>query len=138
MFFGKVEPLAQFADVHCRQFSNILVPYLIAESFAIEALAVTLRTFTLSHKLISPLLARGRFVGLHRIAQILNDAVKADEVVTAGVHHVFVDTHVFERAVEYLGHSFLGDVFNGCLQRAFIYLQQCFYLPENQKILVFP
>ena len=98
---------------------------------------MTLRTLCHSQELVGPLLAGCRIVVLHHLAQVLDDTVERNKIVAGGVYQLFVDAHVVERAIEYLLKGVLGDVFDGCLQRTFVFLQNGINLPEDHLILVF-
>ena len=71
--------------------------------------------FALSEELVSPLLSGSRVIVVHYITQILDDAVKGDEVVTRGVDEVFADADVLKRAIEHLTDGIVWKVGDGRL-----------------------
>ena len=140
-----IEPLAQFAEVHSRQLGDVLVPHLIRQCLAVEALAVAFRTLALGQKLLGPLLrtqrrptARRRraVVIVHDGAQILDDTVVVDEIVAGGVYQILVDAYRLNGAIEYLVEGIVRDVLNGCLQVAVVVAEDGRYLPENHLVFV--
>ena len=90
-----------------------------------------------AHELVGPLLPACAVVVVHDALQVFHHAVELDEVVARRVHQLLPYAHVLHRAVEYLAHRLLGDVFHRCVQRASVPVEQGFYLPEYHLVLVF-
>ena len=135
MIFHLFQPVSQLADVHIGQLGNVLIPYLIRQSLAVEALAVALRTGHFGQKLVGPLLPGRRIIVVHHSAQILHHAVEGHEIVARRVDEFFVYTHVLHRSVEYLAHGVGINVLHGRLDVEAVLMQNGIYLPENHLLL---
>ena len=131
------EPTVELTDIHLRQFTDILIPYLIRHRLTVQSAAVTLRTGGYGQELVGPFLTVLRLVFLHHVTQVLDDTVEGHEHITRGVYQLLADLHLTEGAVENLSHGLLGDILHRTLQRLVVFLQDSLYLPEEQLVLVF-
>jgi len=130
-------PLIEFAQVHLREFGDILAPNLVGQSLAVQSLAVALAAGHVGDKLSAPFLSRGTLIALHDGPQILHYAVESHKIVRRRVDQFLGDAHLLERPIEDLVHSLLGNVLHGRLQVQVIFGQNRFYLPKYHLTLVF-
>ena len=98
---------------------------------------MTLGTSAFLKELIGPFLPGCRFVIFHDISEIFDDAVETDEIVAGGMYQFLVDSDIFQGTIEYLGHSILRNLLDGCLDVISISLKQGVNLPEDHLVLVF-
>ena len=97
---------------------------------------MALWTFALGKELVCPLLSGSGVIVVHHVAQILDDAVKGDEVVAGSVDEVFADADVLKRAIEHLADGVVGEVCDGRLQFTVVLLEDGLHLPEDHLVLV--
>ena len=76
-------------------------------------------------------------VALDERTQVFHDAVKGHEVVRRGVHLLFGDADLFERAVHQFVDSFFGDVLERRLEVAVVFAENRLYLPKDHLVFVF-
>ena len=137
MILDLIEPVAQQVDVEIADLTDVLVPNAIGEGFLLQSFAVADGALLVSQKLRRPFLSGGTVIALDERAQVFHDAVKGHEVVRRGVHLVFVDADLFERAVHQFVDSVLGYVLKRCLEVAVVFAEYRLYLPEDHLVLVF-
>ena len=137
MLLTVVEPLAQLAEVHVGQFSDVLVPDLVRQGLAVQALPVTFRTLAFCQELLGPFLSAARLVVLHHRAQVFHHTVVVDEIVAGGMYQFLVDAHRLQRSVEYLVESLVRNIVDGSLDVTLVVMQDGSNLPEYHLVLIF-
>ena len=118
-------------------FRNILVPNSIIKSLLLQPLAMTLRTFRLSKKLVGPFLSIQRGFAVHDRFQIFHYAIIFHEVVSRSLHKILRDTNVLHTSIKHLVERFLWNIPDGSLQVAVILMQNGVDLPEYHLVLIF-
>ena len=137
VLFHLVAPLAQFREIHLTEVTDILVPDLVRQRFAVEPLTLTFGALTFGEELVGPFLSAGGVVVVHHVLQVFHHTVEGDEIVARRVHLLFGDFQVAERAVEDFAEGVVGNLLDASLDVEVIVCQNGLYLPENHLVLVF-
>ncbi len=131
-----LDPVAQLADVHRRQLGDVLAVEPEVERLAVESGAATLGTHNPREELPRPLLggAGGGIILLH--LDVLDQAIKGEEIV-AGGECLGAQVQALVGAVEDVVQRFLGQLTQGSVERAVIFLTNRGQLPKDLDIPVF-
>ena len=130
-------PFTQLRYIHPRQLSNILASKTEVQCHLVQAVAVTLGTHHTREKLPSPLLRfrRGILALLH--LYILHQTIIREEIVT-GAHRLILDIESLVGAIHNVIDSLFGQITQWRVERSPIFLTNSLYLPEDERIFIFP
>ena len=141
------KPFTQVDNIKVSHFADVLVPDAIRERFTFQPSSLAFRTFAKRQELVSPFLSGRRFVIVHHVSQVLDNAIEGNEIIGRRMNELLFNSHIFKRTIENLVHSFLGNVANRSVKVTRLFLQPSLgwlitlkngaNLPENHLVLVF-
>ena len=127
----RVYPCRQMFDVHRRELVDVLVKYLVGQSFLVKPCSMALGAYLRRGELVHPLAHGRRVVFLRCLLDVVGYSVEGGEIVARGVYLVLGDADRVVRAVYQVVYGVLRYVLDRRVEVVAVFVEYCLNLEED-------